>query len=503
MSLGDPESGERLSMSLGDPEEITVGERIGQLAADHPTRPAVVAVAPDGNRQTMTWARLESESNAAAHALAEAGVGPESTVTVVLSAGVDHVVATIAVWKLGGLVVPLDPHATPSERRATAAAIGEHISIGGPEETVSPLRWCTGNYPEDPLPSRGVPRSASLTGGTTGQPRVVRRRKPWTYRPDALLSESERARGMRLGQVQLVVLPMYHAGFSALYQGLVLDHQIVLMERFVPRLFPRLVQEHRVSYLRIVPALMRMVLDVPDLAEFDLSSIEAVHHGAGPCPEEVKRRWLDLIGAERVVEDYASQERVGSVLIRGDEWLAHPGSVGRPSDCEVRILDEYGTEVATGVTGEIYLRSTAARQPEYVGTGPALPERDGFLSLGDLGYLDAEGYLYLVDRKSNVINVGGANVYPAEIEAVLLGMPAVADAVVVPRSHRYLGQVPHAMVVPADAAGPPSAATLSAYCRERLSPTKVPMSYEIVTSVARKTSGKISRRSLVGRTDGP
>lgn len=491
-----------LEETLGNLEEISIGARIGQLAADHPTRPAVITVAPDGTRSPMTWARLESESNAAAHALAETGVGPESTVAVVLPAGADHVVATVAVWKLGALVVPLDPYATRSERQATATALGEHLSVGGPEETISPDHWRTRDYPEDPLPPRGVPRSASLTGGTTGLPRVVRRQKPWTYRPEALLSQSERARGMRFDQVQLVVLPMYHAGFSALYQGLALDHQIVLMQRFVPRLFPRLVQEHRVSYLRIVPALMRMVLDVPDLADFDLSSIEAVHHGAGPCPAEVKRRWLDLVGADRVVEDYASQERLGSVLIRGDEWLAHPGSVGRPSDCEVRILDEYGTEVATGEIGEIYLRSTAARQPEYVGAGPALPERDGFFSLGDLGYLDAEGYLYLVDRKSNVINVGGTNVYPAEIEAVLLSLPSVADAAVVARPHRYLGQVPHALVVPADPAGPPAAAALSAYCRQHLSPTKVPMSYEIVTGVARKSSGKISRRSLIGRTDG-
>ncbi|MEV4758391.1 AMP-binding protein [Micromonospora sp. NPDC049559] len=483
-------------MSLDGSGEISIGTRIGRLAAAHPDRPAVTAVAPDGSRDSMTWSRLESESNAAARRLAEAGVTERTTVAVALPAGIDHVVATIGAWKLGALVVPLDPYATASERAAIATALGEHLSVGGPGSTVPAGSWRTGGHPTGPLAPRGVPRSASLTGGTTGLPRVVLRRKPWSYPPDGLLSASERARGMRFEQVQLVVLPMYHAGFSALYQGLALDHQIVLMERFVPRLFPRLVQEFGVNYVRIVPALMRMILDVPDLGDFDLSSIEGVHHGAGPCPEEVKRRWLALIGPERVYEDYASQERVGSVLIRGDEWLAHPGSVGRPTDCEIRILDEDGKELPVGETGEIYLRSAASRQPEYVGTGPALPERDGFLSIGDLGYLDAEGYLYLVDRKSNVINVGGANVYPAEVEDVLLRLASVADAAVVPRPHEYLGQVVHALVVPADAARPPTGAALAAHCRAHLSPTKVPMSYEIVASVARKSSGKIRRRDL-------
>jgi bile acid-coenzyme A ligase len=484
-------------MPLGDPQTVSIGTRIGQLAAEHPDLPAVVAVAAGGTRHTVTWAQLDSESNAAAHCLAEAGATETTTVAVALPAGTEHVVATIAAWKLGALVVPLDPQATRSERSAIATALGEHLTVGGPDATVPAGRWRAGDYPIEPLPPRGVPRSASLTGGTTGLPRVVRRRKPWVYQADALLSDSERARGMRFKQVQLVVLPMYHAGFSALYQGLALDHQVVVMERFVPRLFPRLVQEYGVSYVRIVPALMRMVLDLPDLGDFDLSSIEAVHHGAGPCTDEVKRRWLDLIGAERIYEDYASQERLGSVLIRGDEWLAHPGSVGRPTDCEIRILDEDGGEVVAGEVGEIYLRSTAARQPEYVGNGPALPERNGFFSIGDLGYLDAEGYLYLVDRKSNVLNVGGANVYPAEVEAVLLRLPSVADAAVVARPHEYLGQVAHAMVVPADAARPPGAAALAAHCREHLSPAKVPMSYEFVASVARKSSGKISRRDLV------
>ncbi|ADI03258.1 AMP-dependent synthetase and ligase [Streptomyces bingchenggensis BCW-1] len=476
---------------------VTIGERIGQLAAEHPAATAVLSVAPNGGVSELTWAELERLTNCAARGLAERGVTSRRTVAVALPAGPDHVVATVAAWKLGSLVVPLDPQGTAAERAALAAAIGEHVLIGDVDgAAVRPGWWRERRHSDTPLPRQGTPRSATLTGGTTGLPRVIVRPRPWTYRPGAWEARHDKAQGMRLGQTQLLVLPLYHTGFQALYQGLALDHRVIIMERFVPSLFLKLVQEHRVSYVRMVAAMMRMLLDVPGLRDYDLSSIETLHHGAGPCPEQVKRAWLELIDPGRVYEIYASQERVGRTVIRGDEWLKRPGSVGRPTDCEIRIYDEGGRQLPAGEVGEVFMRTPGVGQPSYLGDGPRLPERDGFLTVGDLGHLDADGYLYLVDRKSNVINVGGKNVYPAEVEAVLLEMPGVADAVVTGRRHEYLGEAVHALVVPSDPADPVTTAAVDAYCRERLSDAKVPMTCQIVASVPRQSSGKVRRAEL-------
>lgn len=473
---------------------VTYGERIGQLAAEHPARTAVISVAPGGATTALDWAELERRTNVAARGLAERGVTSSSIVAIGLPPGLDHIVATIAAWKRGALVVPFDPKASAAERAALGAALGEHRTIGaGDWATIRPGWWTGSDHSDEPMAREGLPRAASLTGGTTGLPRVIMRPRPWAYEQGAWLAGHEQGQGMRLGQVQLVALPMYHTGFHAVYQGLALDHQLIVMERFVPSLFPKLVQEHRVGHVRLVAALMRMILDVPGLRDHDLSSIESLHHGAGPCPEQVKRAWLDLIGPERVYEVYTSQERVGRTVIRGDEWLRRPGSVGRPAGCDIRILDEDGRPLPAGEAGEVYLGSPTAKQPEYLGGGPLLAERDGYFSVGDLGYLDADGYLYLVDRKSNVINVGGTNVYAAEVEAVLLELPEVADAVVTGRPHDYLGQAVHALVVPAVEV---DTAALDAHCRERLSTAKVPMSYELVASIPRRSSGKIRRADL-------
>ncbi|MGH3715383.1 MAG: AMP-binding protein [Micromonosporaceae bacterium] len=482
-------------MPSTEPYRTSIGELVSQTAAARGGDVAVVSVRSDGSQQAMTWRELERQGNAAVHALAALGVTADTPVAVALPAGLEHVVTTIGAFKLGALVVPLDDHAAERETAALTSLLGEHVLIGPMPRATAPGGWWRDrDWPADPPAPVGTPRSASLTGGTTGLPRVVLRRRPWTYPPDALLADADRERGLRLGQVQLVVLPMHHAGFSALYQGLALGHKVVVMERFVARRLPKLVVEHRVNYLRIVPALMRMVLQVPELADYDFSSVEAVHHSAAPCPEQVKRGWLELVGPDRVYEEYASQERLGSVMIRGDEWLAHPGSVGRPTQCDLRIRGEDGRWLPPGEVGEVYV---GGRQPAYVGGGQQLPEQDGYLTVGDLGYLDRDGYLYLVGRTSNVINVGGANVYPAEVEAVLLRLDGVADAVAVGRPHAYLGETVHALVVPSDPAHPVTQAALEAHCRRHLSAAKLPMSYELTAGPLRERNGKVRRSSTV------
>lgn len=176
--------------------------------------------------------------------------------------------------------------------------------------------------------------------------------------------------------------------------------------------------------------------------------------------------------------------------------------VTSPDECQVLILRPDGTQAEPNETGEVYLCSPTTRQPDYLCGGPPLRAHGAFLTLGDLGYLDDQGYLYLVGRDGDILNVGGANVYPAEVESVLLGYPGVADAAVVGRPHDYLGQVPHALIVPHDHDNPPDRWALDEHCRQRLSLPKVPLSYEFTDSVGRTEAGKL-RRADLSTTKGP
>jgi bile acid-coenzyme A ligase len=474
---------------------VHIGERIATLAADHPDVDAVVAVRPNGAEMRLTWRELEGSTNAAARLLEGVGVDHDSIVVVCLPNGIPHVVATIAAWKLGALVVPVSPRLSERELSDVLAKVPQGFVIGNRRGQLQPEDLLDAQN-DAPFVSRGVPRSAALTGGSTGTPRIVRRRHAWVYDPDDPSPSGYATEGMRLGQVQLVPLPLFHAGFQDLFNGLALDHTVVIMESFSPTLFLRLIEEHRVNFLVTVPTQMRAVLGVRDVDSFDLSSIEAMYHRSAPCPEAVKRRWLELVPPKRLFEDYGSIENIGFLTIRGDQWLAHPGSVGLSgADVAVRILDDDGNDVPAGEIGEIYLLSSRSTQPTYIGGGPLLRERSGYLTVGDLGYLDPDGYLHLVDRGADVINVGGLNVYPAEVEHVLLEFDGVVDVAVARRPHEVLGECVCAIVVRNyDERVTPSA--LNAHCLSRLLPSKVPMFYEFVPRLPRNEAGKIRRRDL-------
>lgn len=484
-----------------DHVNLHVGDRLAELAASHPDRIQLVQTDPRGNESAFTTAELEFHANAAARALEAHGIHEHSTIGIALGSGFGHVTATLGAWKLGATVVPLNPRAGTRERHAIRQ------SIGGP--VLGPADWA--DIPAGAVaaagdgrgfPGRGLPRSASVTGGSTGLPRIIRNRRPWLFPGGNFLTEHDRLTRMRDGQVQLVVLPLYHAGFAALYRGLTLDHKIVLLERFTGRLFFTAIERHRVHYIRMVPFYMRAALDVPDIRSFDLSSLEAVNHVAAACPESVKRKWIDIIGPEKVFEDYACMERIGGSgwisMIRGDEWLRHPGSVGIPN-CDIVILGEDGRPLRPPEAGVIYLRAEGMAQPQYIGRGTPLPEWNGFLSVGDVGHLDEHGYLYLTGRKGDVISTGGVDVYPAEVEAVLLDHGAVTDAAVVGVPHRYLGKALHAIVVPADPARMPTTDELDRHCRSALSASKVPLSYELRTEAVHADTGKLRRRDLTRR----
>jgi bile acid-coenzyme A ligase len=292
-------------------------------------------------------------------------------------------------------------------------------------------------------------------------------------------------------------MPLFHGGFSAVHHGLALGHSIVLTRMFDPRLVAECLETYAVSLVSLVPTMMRLLREPGCAPGRDLSALHAMLHGTAPCPEPVKRAWLDLIGPRHVFEGYGSQEQLGFVWIRGDDWLAHPGSVGRPAPDSVAIVGEDGRALSPNEIGEVYLRVADGTQPEYLGDGPRLRAwGEGFLTVGDCGRLDEEGYLYITGRADQTINVGGAKVHPPEVEAVLLAFTGVLDACVVGRAHAIKGQVPHAFVVPARP--DLDTAKLDAHCRRNLAVHKVPDSYELVDALPRTEAGKLRTSQLGG-----
>ncbi|MFE4924876.1 class I adenylate-forming enzyme family protein [Streptomyces sp. NPDC056661] len=475
---------------------MTIAERIEWLAATKPDQPAIV-VAGRNRHSTVTWRELDGRANYCAAMLSEGGLPKAPTVVVSLPTGADHVVATIAAWKLGATVIPLAPDLPPVEVERLISVLRPARYVGDPGHPVScpvsrPTPWRGGWSATAPVPADSVPRSASATGGTTGRPRIIMRRRGWLFDEADPVSAHDRAVGLSTDQVQLVTTPLYHSGFGALYHGLALGHTVVLMPTFIPSLVGDTIERYSVNVLRLVPTMLKMLL-MPEarIWERNLTSIEALHHGTAPCPDGVKRAWLELVGPERVFESYSSLEQLGFIYIRGDEWLDHPGSVGRPDPGTIAVVDDDGAEVGPGKVGRLFFRSPDGLGPHHLVAGEPLPVwRDHFFSVGDLGSLDEDGYLYVRGRANEMVNVGGVSVYPAEIESVLVSAPFVADAYVIPKAHEILGQVPHAMVVPAKGF---SLSELDVYCRGRLSLHKVPMSYELVAEVPRTGVGKLAR----------
>lgn len=478
---------------------IPIGDRIAMLASERPDDAALICVGPKGREREYSWATLEAKANAAARVLHDRGAAG-GVIFIALPNGIEHIVATIAGWKIGGLVVPVNPALPEGRLTELRDMLPEAIVVGHQPGALAPGDLEGGD--DSAFLSMGTPRSAVLTGGSSGRSRVVVRKAPWLYDLNALKPAGYDVPGMRPGQIQLVALPMFHGGFIELHNGLALGHTVVVMENFSPRNFLRLIEKHRVNFVSLVPTLMRTIISIQDVDQFDVSSLEAVYHGSGPCPEYVKRRWIELVGAHRLYEIYGAAESIGFLLIRGDEWLNHPGSVGRPQPdkgadgyaVDVRFLGDTGEEVPCGEIGQVFLKSAEPRQPTYLGGGPKLGEHVGFLSVGDLGYRDSDGYVYLVDRRIDVINVGGANVYPTQVENVLLECDGVGDVVVVGRPHDILGVQPHAVVV---RSRPDLSETdLVEFCRDRMETEMIPKSFEFVPSLPRDAAGKIRRGEL-------
>jgi bile acid-coenzyme A ligase len=473
---------------------LSISRAMAQLAADAPDRPAITC-----GDDTLTRAELDQRTNRLARAYADiAGDVGGRMVTVALPNGIEFFEACTAVWKLGAT-----PHLVsarmPTAEQSDLVALADPVLVVGDAPADGRPHVPAGFAADASLSAMALPDVVSpswkalCSGGSTGRPKLIVDARPGTVDP-----AGPKVAGLLPELTQVVSGPLYHnSAFFWGAQGLHIGHHLVVLPRFDAEQVLAAVDRHRVELAVFAPTMMRRIWLLPDevKARYDVTSLRFVVHTAAPCPEWLKQAWIDWLGPKVVWETYSGTENIAGTAIRGDEWLAHRGSVGRVKHGRVRILDANGDEVPTGEVGEIFMHSDRATY-RYVGADAR--ERDGWQSLGDLGRLDDDGYLYVVDRRTDLILRGGANVFPAEVEAALERHPDVAEAVVVGLADEDLGQRVHAIVR--------TSATLSEdelrqFVATQLASYKCPASYELVDHPLRDEAGK-ARRSALGAARG-
>ena len=481
---------------------ISYGTRIRQLGAERPEQTAMVFVREDGSDRAVPWSELDARSTQIARALASRGLGEGDRLGIKLRNSPEHIFTAFAGWKLGAVVVPVRWDLPDWELERVQSVLDPKLIV---EPGDTDLIEGSQDESTEPLPDVTAPHSwGLLSSGSTGSPKVILRKAPGVYMPEASPIGLVQAYGpMSDPQLVLVPAPLYHNnGFMHLVNLLVGD-QLLLLQRFNAARLLEALERHRVTGFVATTIMLQRIAREPDITERDLSSIEWVMHGAAPLPEWLARFWIDLVGPMHFYVCYGSSEGAGVTFARGDEYLEHAGTVGKGAvGTELKILDEAGNDVPTGEVGGIYMRQPFGVTADYVGDVPPIPvAADGFATVGDLGWLDDDGYLYLADRRVDMIVTGGANVFPAEVESALSEHPGVADVVVIGLADEEWGRRVHAIVQPTDPGAPVAADDLVAWCKERLSPYKVPKSIELVDAIRRSEAGKLNRAALIAERE--
>lgn len=478
-------------------EYTTNASRIRQLAEESPDELLYRHVALDGSETAVSNRELHERSSQLAGAMAERGVVTGDRVAIGLKNSPQFAIAVFATWKLGATPIPVRWDVPEWELERVRAVIDPRIFLGAAD-----LEWIESTAAREipELPDALSPYVQGIcSSGSTGAPKIILRDMPSMF--DMLLATPMMSGWQEIERPQtiLVMGPMYHVNGFVTLTNLLAGDRLVVLEKFDAARVVDLIERHRITTFTATPTMLQRIADLPGVDDRDLSSLVWILQGAAPMPPSLVHRWAGLIGAERILMAYGMTEGLGLTALRGDEWMTHQGSVGRGfRETDLCILDDNGAPLPPGEIGEIFLRSSSHGGYKYLGGAPLLKgTNDGFHTAGDLGYLDDEGYLYLVDRRVDMIITGGANVFPAEVESALIDHPQIADVVVIGLRDAEWGRRVHAIVEPANPAEPPTAEEVIAYAKTRLAAYKVPKTVELIDAIPRSEATKVSRGALV------
>ena len=477
---------------------IPFGTKLHQVAEANPDGPGIIFAAADGSERTVTFGELDERSTQLARVLMSRGLTVGDFMVVCLRNSPEHLVATFAGWKAGAVVVPMRWNLPDWERERVLATIGPRLTVDAEH---ADLFEEAASASSSPVPEATPPRGWGIcSSGSTGTPKVIVMKNPGLYFEGAATAAAVESYGP-LPQPQRVLIPapLYHSNGFTVTRNLMSGVEVVLLERFDALRVLDLIERHRVTgFVGATPMLQRLA-QVPDIDRRDLSSLDWVQQGAALLPIWLGRRWCELVGPEHFFVTYGASERHGYVCCRGDEWLEHPGTVGRGyMGTDIRIIGDGGGALPAGEIGGIYMRRPPGPEAMYMGADvePMQSTEDGFFTVGDMGWLDRDGYLFVADRRVDMIVTGGANVFPAEVEAALSEHPAVADVVVVGLRDPEWGRRVHALVQPADPDRAPSPGEIIAFAKERLAAYKVPKTVELVEAIPRNDLMKFNRAAL-------
>jgi bile acid-coenzyme A ligase len=474
---------------------MPIGEVLAYHADKSPLLPAITY-----RDVTMGYAELDARSNRKARQLAALGVGEGDVVTLAVPNGLEFFETVFAIWKLGATPNNVSSKLPTAELRAIVELAKPSLIIG--EADVAVEGWAylpTGTDPSGDLstarlPAKIAPRwKMQTSGGSTGRPKLIVDNQPGIYDP------SKPPLSQLPGDTMLNPGPMYHnAPFATSCQCLFSGGHVVEMGRFDALGALDLIERYRVNWVNLVPTMMNRIwqLTGEQRDTFDLSSLRTVWHMASVCPQWLKQAWIDWLGPDRIFELYGGTELIGGTMITGREWLSHKGSVGKPlPGSQMRVLDERGEEAKTREIGEIYFLPENGRNSTYEYIGAEAKALGDWETYGDLGYVDEEGYLYIADRRTDMIVSGGANVFPAEIEAALDQHPDIQSSIVIGLPDADLGQRTHAIVQLREGSRA-DADTLRAFLAARLVRYKIPRTFEFVAENLRDDAGKARRSQL-------
>jgi fatty-acyl-CoA synthase len=498
----------------------------GHWAELKPDEPAIINAANDAR---LTWRELDDTSNRIAQLFRARGLATGDHVALLMENHLEYLAVAWAAFRSGLYITCINRYLTPEEVAYIVEDSGSRALVASPAvidlDALTPLiphcptrlvargeapGWdpFEAEYrtqPAAPLAEQPMGDSMLYSSGTTGRPKGIKR--PLTGR-----SVTEGIPGLDRTSpygfdehsVYLSPAPLYHAApFGYCMRTLALGGTVVMMERFDPLQALANIERYQITHSQWVPTMfVRMLkLDEAERSGFDLSSHRCAIHAAAPCPVEVKKQMMDWWGPI-IWEYYAGTERNGSTVIGPQEWLAHPGSVGRARSGIIHICDEEGRELGPNQEGVIYFEQP--ERPFVYHNAPEKtaesghPEHANWTALGDVGYLDGDGYLYLTDRKAYLIISGGVNIYPREIEDALILHDKVADVAVFGVPNPDFGEEVKAVVEPAEgvSGSPELAEELEAFAREHLAGFKVPRSFDFVQALPRLPTGKLYKRML-------